>query len=289
MRTQAKSAARALDLLELVASNQTGLTFSELLAETDIPKSSLFELLTLLTERNHLKLDRITRRYTIAIKAWEVGQAFGQHRHLIDAARPAMDKIVATLNETTQLSILDGLENVYLAKVDCTHPVRLQTDVGKRFPAHATGVGKVLLSALSSVDLGERLRSQSLARLTKNTITSKDDLLDELIETQRRGFAVDYEEGTEGLRCVAVPIRGNDGVEAAMSASIPVFRADPPKMAAALRVLAEASLEIAQTLGALEDDPALTRVLLMDETEIVSLFEVLEVERGHSTLEAKSV
>lgn len=271
-RTQVKSAGRVLDLLEIIASRHSGLTFSELLAETGFPKSSLFELVTLLADRRHLKLDPISRRYTIAIKAWEVGQAFGQHRHLVDTARPVMGRVVGILNETTQLSVLDGLENVYLAKVDCTHPVRLQTDVGKRFPAHATGVGKVLLAALPSVELAERLRHHPLRALTKNTISSKEELLEELIHVQQRGFAVDNEEGTDGLRCVAVPIRGHQGVEAAMSASIPVFRADPPKMAAALRLLAEASQDISQSLGAPSDDHGLTRILILDEDELATKF-----------------
>jgi len=76
-----------------------------------------------------------------------------------------------------------------------------------------------------------------------------------------RGFAVDDQEYTPGLRCVAVPIRDHDGrICAAMSVSLPIMRAALPQCAAALHCLAAASLELARRLGCPNDDPLLDRL-----------------------------
>jgi DNA-binding IclR family transcriptional regulator len=272
-RTQAKSAGRALDILEELAREQDGLTFTELQQHLALPKSSLHELLSVLVDRSYVKADGTTRRYRLGTRVWEVGQAYIQHRHIVDEARPAMNDIVALLNETVQLSVLDGLENVYLAKVDCSHPLRLQTDVGKRFPAHATAVGKVLLAHVPSQDLARRLREQPLPRLTEQTITDPDRLAADLARVRSQGFAADWEEGMAGLRCVAVPIRDHRGVLAAMSASIPVARATPSQMATALRLLAKESLQVSRQLGSTTDDAEISRLLTLSDDQLSDLIE----------------
>lgn len=250
-----------------------GLTFTELLGRLAFPKSSLHELLVLLRDRSYVVLDEETRRFTVGIRAWEVGQAYIRHRELVDVVLEEMERIVALMNETVQMSVLDGVDNVYLAKVDCTHPLRLQTDVGKRFPAHASALGKVLLAHLPPGEAAERVRRHELRRLTPNSITSPELLLQELARVHAQGFGVDREEGMQGLRCVAVPIRDHQGVVAALSASIPVFRATVEQMATATRLLAGASLTVSRRLGAAADDPALTRLLTLAEGELRELLE----------------
>lgn len=238
-----------------------------------LPKSSLHELLSVLVDRSYVNVDGTTRRYRLGIRVWEVGQAYIHHRHIIDEARPAMNAIVALLNETVQLSVLDGLENVYLAKVDCSHPLRLQTDVGKRFPAHATAIGKVLLAHLPSQDFVRRLREHALPRLTEQTITDPDQLAADLARVRSQGFAADWEEGMAGLRCVAVPIRDHRGVTAAMSASIPVARATPSQMATALRLLATESMQVSRQLGSAYEDAEVSRLLGFSDDQLIELIE----------------
>ena len=95
-----------------------------------------------------------------------------------------MDEIAAALNETVQLARLDGTENVYLAKVDSTHPLRLQSEVGVRLSAHATGLGKALLACLPDEEVRRRFGTKPLARMTRNTITSIGALVKELARDQ---------------------------------------------------------------------------------------------------------
>jgi DNA-binding IclR family transcriptional regulator len=282
-RTQAKSAGRALDILEELAGEPSGLTFTELLQRLELPKSSLHELLSLLMERSYVLGDQETRRYRLGTRVWEVGQAYVQHRHIVEEARPAMDAVVALLNETVQLSVLDGMDNVYLAKVDCSHPLRLQTDVGKRFPAHATGLGKVLLAHVPAHELASRIREHPLARLTDQTITDPERLAAELARIRTQGFAVDWEEGMDGLRCLAVPIRDHRGVVAAISVSIPVVRATPAQMATALRLIAKESMSVSRHLGSADVDAELGRLLTLSDEQLGVL-----IDQGRATSQASS-
>lgn len=255
-RAPVKSAARVLDIVEVLAAAPQGLSFTEIGRRLDLPKSSLHGLLATLTGRGYIAYDAERHIYSLGIRVWEHGQAYLRHQDLLGEAHRAMEAIVREINETVQLAVLDGLENVYLDKVDCSHPVRLQSEVGKRLEAHATGLGKVLLAYLPPDELEARLSGHPLIRFTPQTVTDQAALLRELEIVRRQGFAVDDQEYTPGLICVAVPIREQGGkVATAMSASVPIMRASPEQLAAALQALARGSLHLSNRLGLREDDP----------------------------------
>jgi DNA-binding IclR family transcriptional regulator len=169
-----------------------------------------------------------------------------------------MERVVREINETTQLAVLDGIENVYLAKVDCSHPIRLQSEVGKRLYAHATGLGKVLLASRSDDDLRARYDRQPFPQVESSPIHSFERLLQVVATVRDRGFATDDQEYTPGLRCVAVPVyNGDHQVVAALSTAIPLMRAGPEPIAHALRAIATASIDLSRALGATAPDPRL--------------------------------
>lgn len=248
---QVKSASRTLDIVELLAASPNGVTFVDVGRVLGIPKSSLHALLAVLSERGFVEYDQRKKLYSLGIRTWEVGQSYIAHRDLLETALPVMQSVVAAINETVQLAVLDGIENVYLAKVDCTHPVRLQSEVGKRLYAHATGLGKVLLASLDTDDLCARFASTTLPELTANTTHGLPALFQKLETVRTLGFAIDDQEYTPGLRCVAVPVNDVAGRSiAALSASIPLTRAGPEEMSSALRAIAAASIGISRRLGA---------------------------------------
>ncbi|MGI8486624.1 MAG: IclR family transcriptional regulator [Thermomicrobiales bacterium] len=248
--TQVKSASRALDIVELLAASAKGVAFIDVGRALGIPKSSLHALLGVLTERGFVEYDQRNRLYSLGIRTWEVGQSYIANRDLLKNALPVMRDVVASINETVQLAVLDGIENVYLAKVDCSHPVRLQSEVGKRLYAHATGLGKVLLAGLDLEILNARFAGTTLPELTPNTAHDLHSLFQELETVRTVGFAIDDQEYTPGLRCVAVPLFDIEGrTIAALSASIPLSRAGPDELETALRAIAGGSIDISRRLG----------------------------------------
>jgi DNA-binding IclR family transcriptional regulator len=269
-RPPVNSAVRVLSILEALADCPDGIGFAELGRQLVLPKSSLHGLLATLTDYGYVNFDADQRTYDLGIRLWKLGQAYSRHHDLMREARQVMEGIVARINETVQLATLEGVENIYLDKVDCSHPLRLQSEVGKRLPAQATGLGKVLLAELPSEIVLERFGARSLPGFTPHSLTERAALLAELEVVREQGFAVDDQEHTWGLRCVAVPIRERSDVAmTALSASVPVMRASPEQLASALRAVAAGSLEISRRLGRGEEDPRL-RALTAATAETVA-------------------
>lgn len=240
-----KSADRVLAILEYLASVGTS-SFSHVARDLGLPPSSTHELLNTAVARGFVEYDDATRNYMLGSRLWEVAQAYSPAEDLASIAKPLMDRLVEKTRETVQLARLHGLDNVYLAISESPHVMKLVSSVGSRLPAHATGVGKVLLAGLESDDLDARLADAELEAFTTKTITSVSALKREIDEARRRGFGEDNEEYVVGCRCIAMPIRDRRGeVIAAMSVSVPTPRFTP-SLAATIRT------ELSRCIGLLE-------------------------------------
>lgn len=248
---EVKSAARALEILELLTALERPATFVRLERELGYPRSSLHGLLTTLERRGWVELNPETREYSLGIRTWEAGATYMRAIELADRGRPYLEAARDALSETTHLSVLDsGRYNVYVAKADGPHQLALVSYVGRRLEAHATGLGKVLLAGLPADELDRRLRGESLERFTPNTITDTAELRNHLRTVTERGYATDDEERTVGVRCVAVPVRDHRGdVVAAMSVSVPTVRFDATTTDRAREVLAEQAAGLSAALG----------------------------------------
>ena len=107
------------------------------------------------------------------------------------------------------MAVLDGLDVLYLARYDGMQPIRLTANIGDRFPAHCTATGKALLARIDPVALDERLRGRHrLAALTERSITDPAALRAELHSVRRLGYAMDDEETTPGVTCIAIAVAG---------------------------------------------------------------------------------
>lgn len=220
-----KSARRVLDVVEFLASRPGGASFPVLGEQLKLPKSSLHSLLTTLTSRGWIYLDESSRQYRLGLRVWQVAQNFVYVDSLAHLAHKHLTAARDELNETIQLAVLDGIDNVYIAKVDADHLLQLVSHVGSRLPAYATGLGKVLLSGLEPAELRRRMAETTIKHFTEKTITSLDVLEERLAEIRAQGYGEDEGEYTPGVYCVAVPIRDPDGqLIAAMSCSIPSAR-----------------------------------------------------------------
>lgn len=245
-----KSAQRALNVLELLVSAETPLTFGEIGARLDYPRSSLFGLLNTLLDRHWIELDEQTRKYRLGIRTFEAGNAYLRSIDLIEVARPRMERIRDELDEIVQFSVLDGRWNVYLCKVEGGQNLRLASEVGRRLQAHATALGKMLLAGLPNAEFVRLRFPEPLERFTPSTIATLPALRAALVEARARGYAVDDEEHTIGVRCFAMPIRNHAGQTiAALSVSFPTVRFTEERGQQALTLLREAVDAISRDLG----------------------------------------
>ena len=222
-----KSARRVLDVVEFIASRPSGASFPLLAKQLKLPKSSLHQLLLTLTDRGWVHLDETSRQYRLGLRVWQVAQNFDYLDSLARIAHIHLTAARDEVNETVQLAVLDGIDNVYIAKVEADHPLRLVSHVGSRLPAYATGLGKVLLAGLEPGELRRRMAEAAFTQFTERTIASLPVLEQRLAEIRVNGYGEDEGEYTPGVYCVAVPVRGQNGtIIAAMSCSIPSARID---------------------------------------------------------------
>ncbi|MBN9611124.1 MAG: hypothetical protein BGO26_13740 [Actinobacteria bacterium 69-20] len=220
-----KSARRVLELLEHLAERPDGATFPQLLEDLSLPKSSLYGLLTTLVDQGWAYLHEPTRRYRIGLRLWHAAQGFSQFDALAQIAQKHLEAVRDELNETVQLAVLEGTDNVYITKVESDHPLRLVSHVGARLPAYATGLGKVLLASLEPDEFRHRMSTVTMQPFTHNTVTSVEELDRQLATIRARGYGEDEGEYTVGVYCLAVPTFGANGETiAAMSCSVPNVR-----------------------------------------------------------------
>lgn len=216
-------------ILNCLSGSPKGMTFSSIVAETGIPKASVHRLLKELLALNALSLDEATRRYRGGLLLAQLGAGVISDFDLRQAVRPHLEALQHASGQVATLGIRDGNEGVYIDKIEPSGlGLRLHSEIGKRFPLHCTAMGKVLLAHSDPATIAGFCR-RKLSSLTDRTITSGPQLKQELENVVQQGFALDQEEITRGLVCVAAPVRGFDGsVEAAVSCTIPTFDLNGP-------------------------------------------------------------
>lgn len=245
-----KSAQRALAILELLTGREEPLSFAAIADELGYPRSSLHGLLRTLTERGWLELDPTTRHYRLGIRTWEAGSTYMRAVSLTDRARPYMRWVCDRVDETIQLAVLDGRYNVYIAKVEGKQRLVLDSEVGRRLEAHATALGKMLLASLPDDELARCFAGVTLEQFAAATITDFAALRAALRTIRERDYALDDEEYTLGVHCVAVPVRDHTGqVVAALSVAFTSVRFSEDRRQQALGWLREATAELSAALG----------------------------------------
>jgi DNA-binding IclR family transcriptional regulator len=244
-----QSVSRASAIIEAL-SNYNALGVTELGKLLGLHKSTVYGLVSTLEHEGYVCQNPQTGKYALTLKMFEIGgRVFGK-LDLRKISRPHIEQLVLRHRETAHLVIPDGLEIVYIDKVECTQSMRICSNVGKRMPFHCTGVGKVLLAHMPVEQADAILMKKGMDAFTDNTITDYNLLQQELGKIKVLGYALDNEEAELGLRCVAAPIRDINGkVIAATSVSGPKVRMDDEKIKAIVKDLLIMNREISANLG----------------------------------------
>jgi DNA-binding IclR family transcriptional regulator len=220
--------------------------FTELVEATGIPKATLHGLLASLEAARFLS--RTPGGYEVGITAFEVGTAMPVASSLRDAVAPVLDSLAAGTRESCHLGVLAGTDVVYLDRRDTGEGLRFASRVGQRLPAHATALGKAMLASLDDVELAKRYPAR-LHQVTERTVATRARLLELLAEVRRRGYALESEESTPGIRCIGMPIVTADSI-LGVSVTVPVQRASQADLLGFLPVLTSAVERIREVAGA---------------------------------------
>ena len=211
---------RAFGLLEHMAAAGGDVALSELATSSGLPLPTIHRIIRTLVGSGYVR-QLPSRRYALGPRLIGLGDAAS--RMLGSWAQPQLAGLVDAVGETANMAMLDGDAVVYVAQVPSKHSMRMFTEVGRRVPAHCTGVGKVLLAQLPDVEVLALVGRTGMVAQTPHTITDPDRLLRELEKVRQQGYAVDDAEQELGVRCVAVAVPGGPSMTA-LSVSGPETR-----------------------------------------------------------------
>lgn len=151
------------------------------------------------------------RRFALTPRVLRFGFGYLSALPYWETAQSRMRSLADELRESCSMATLDGAEIVYVARVPAARSMSITLSIGSRLPAYATSMGRVLLAALSPRELEALLADARLEPLTRNTITDRGELRQELDRVREQGFAVVDGEREEGVRSAAAPVRGRGG------------------------------------------------------------------------------
>ncbi len=249
-RYRIQSVERAVAILNAFSAEEPELGVTELADRLDLHKSTVHRFLVNLEAAGLVERNRLTARYRLGLRIFELGGLVLQQMSLWDEALPFLEGLVRDSGETGHLAVLDGGEAVYIEKVEARKALRIPSAIGRGYPAHATSLGKLLLAHLTADARDLVLAERGLARCTPNTITGRDRLNTELDLIRSQGFAVDDEEYEEGLRCIGAPIVGHTGhVVAAIGIGGPVTRVTPQRVGELAELVMSAAASLSRRMG----------------------------------------
>ncbi|MFP3986091.1 IclR family transcriptional regulator [Streptomyces sp. E11-3] len=239
------AADRLLDVLAAFDLRHPALSLTEISQRADLPLATAHRLVGTLTRWGALERDE-SGGYHIGLRLWEVAALAPRGVALRQAALPFLEDLYEATHENVHLAVRDGLEVVYIDRISGRSAVGVLSQVGARWPLHATGVGLVLL-AHGAAALQEQVCGGPLASFTPYTVTDPAALRRTLAEVRRAGCAVSDRQITEDALSVAAPVRGPRGdVIAAVSVVVHVEDARTPALIPAVRVAARG---VSRTLG----------------------------------------
>lgn len=210
---------KGLAILENLAASQGSKGVTELSRELELTKSNTFRLLQTLTTLGYVKhLD--DKSYAATLKTWQVGRSSVENLNLRAVAAPEMAHLSQQTGEAIYLAVPEGLNVVYIDKIDSLKPIRSWNPVGGSAPIHCVGTGKAILAS-NFEQMRDKLVDK-LARYTDNTLTTLDDLEQDVVETRKQGYAFDRGEFRDRILSFGASILLPDGeAVAALGISLP--------------------------------------------------------------------
>jgi len=201
--------ARGLEVITAFAPGRPVMSLSEVAAATGLARPTVRRILLTLEELGHVRAD--DRGYALTPRVLDLGMAYVGSLGLWDVARPHMERLVARTRESCSIAQLDGGDIVYVARVAVPKIVTLAVQIGTRFPALQTSLGKVLLAALEPAELERALAEPTRSGLTPLWRPGAEERNAVLREVRARGWALADEDLALGIRSVAVPLRDGEG------------------------------------------------------------------------------
>ena len=241
---------RGLAVIRAFDAEHPRLQLSEVARATGLTRAAARRFLLTLVQLGYVRMDG--REFSLRPRVLELGYTYLSSLSLPQVAQPHLEALVGRADESSSISVLDGDDVVYVARVHTKRIMTVMITVGTRFPAYATSMGRVLLAHLPAPELAAYLDRAELTALTERTITEPAVLEQTLRRVRAQGYALVDQELEEGLRSAAAPVCNREGVVvAAVNLSVSAHRTSLRQLEEEyVPLLRETATQISRDLGA---------------------------------------
>ena len=240
---------RLLTLIESIAQSEKPQTLAQLVVRLDEPKATVHRLLLGLEEMRFVQRMPGGRHFAPGPRLNTLAIDTLRHSHISAQRHSILKQLVSEFNESCNLTILDGIEVVYLDRAEANWPLRMDLKPGSRVPAHCSASGKMMLALMAPSVRDPLIKAMPYQAYTAQTITNPRTFQAELDRIARRGYSIDQEEYAAGLNCLSVPVLDDNGqCIAAVAVHAPVARLRIKEAVKKINRLQWAAASIAATL-----------------------------------------
>lgn len=247
---------RALDVIEYMTASQTDLSFSQILADLNIPRQSLVRILNTLCDRGIVGRTEQKGFYRLGMQLLYMGTRLKDKISLRTVAWPFMVELSRLTHKTIELSILDRDQLICIEQIQGEEGVNLYSRVGGVYPyLHAVSVGKIYLAHMNPAKRGLILERIGLPKVAENTITDPQVLERDLETVVEQGYAFEDQELRTGVRRVAAPIYDYmDELAGCISIAAPIFSFKVEVKHRLGKMAVEAARKISKGMGQIPED-----------------------------------
>jgi IclR family transcriptional regulator, acetate operon repressor len=216
---------RAFHIVEEVARSETALSLTDIVRLVELPKPTVYRILTTLEESGLLIREPDGKHYVPGERLMRLCGDVLLRSPARSARHAVIEELVEQVGETCNLTIPNGNYVMYLDRVETDWPLKVNLHAGSKVPLYASASGKLFLANMVKRTRDRFLQNTPLLKHTKNTLADYKSLETELKKIREMGYAVDNEEYLVGIACLAVPITDDNGrVVAAVATHFPTSR-----------------------------------------------------------------
>lgn len=242
---------KAISIIQEVAESDQGAMLSEVSKRLGMPLSTTSRILQALVYYGYLDQNLDNGRYCLGPEFLMRSVQSIRSMSSVTVISPIMRQLSDEFGESVHLAVMTyGLKAVYVHTEQGTHMLRTHNNTGLAVPLHSSAIGRMLLAQCDDALAQTLLKDYTMTRDTPNTIINKNSLLQHLATIRKQGYALDLEERTIGLQCVAAPIYGDPHNRyAAISMSGPLSRMHLTSNKPLIRAILSAASRISSSLG----------------------------------------
>ena len=240
---------KAIAVLEILARDVRPLGAPDIADQLGTSRQTVHRIIAQLEEIGLVQRDATRERFLLGVRFNELAISAITSSHHNKLCHVILERLVSKVRETCNVGVLDSNEVIYIDRVECDWPLRVQLQPGSRLPVYCTAIGKLLLAHLPQKLQDHYLDTVKLAQLTENTITDPDTFRAALGEIREQGFSINNQEDSVGLIAIAVPIQSQSGtMMAGLAIHGPEARLSTSRAKELIPTLTEAASAISRAL-----------------------------------------